>query len=334
MKRYPLGKTGEMISAFGFGCINFGTLIDKENSFALLDQYVEAGGNYLDTANNYSFWYDGATGDESELMVGEWLKERGNRQEIFLSTKVGARPINDSHDFSDISKNFDGLSKKSIITGVEESLKRLQTDYIDLYYAHIDHRAIPLEETLEAFNELVQSGKVRHIGCSNHETWRIAQARQISRANGWAEYCCAQQRFTYLKPKTGSNFGVQVNVDDGLLDYCREQNDFQLFAYTPLLHGYYGDRDQEIMEQYATKDSQARMQALNSVAGELNVNRNQVVLAWILHQNPVILPLITTGSTKHLAENLAALDIQFTKEQLTLLNEATATYPVQKDLTL
>ncbi|MCP4715956.1 MAG: aldo/keto reductase, partial [Deltaproteobacteria bacterium] len=181
------------------GCMNFGTYTEESRSRQLLDCYIDSGGNFLDTANNYACWQPGASGDESESVLGRWMQQRNNRQRIILATKVG---------FNQPAIG-EGLTPSIIKSEIDKSLQRLKTDYIDLYYAHNDDRSTPLEETLHTFAQLVQSGKVRYIGASNTMAWRLEQAHNISQTNKWPSYCCIQQRFTYLRPRPGAHFGPQ-----------------------------------------------------------------------------------------------------------------------------
>ncbi len=317
-----LGHTSEKVSSLCLGCMYFGSSIDEAQSFRLLDLYRDAGGNFLDSANCYAFWIDGCEGGESETVIGHWLKARGNRDQMFVATKVGV--------------NFPprvpmSLTKQIIIEECEQSLRRLQTDCIDLYYAHIDHRATPLEETLEAFNDLVQQGKVRSIGCSNTLTWRIAEARAISRQHGWTEYCCIQQRHSYLRPKTGitafSNTQVPANVE--LLDYASENDDFTIVAYSTLLGGAYTHPNHTIPDnyqpdEYDAADTRVRLQALRRIADELQATPNQVVLAWMVQTTPSMIPLVTSSSLERLEENLGAAQITLSEEQLVQLDQASA----------
>jgi len=316
MKQVLLGKTGMHVSALCLGCLPFGTTIEEEIAYQLADHYFEAGGRFFDTANNYSFWVDGATGDESETVLGRWMKDRKNRDQIILATKVGARPTFPGGGF----ENREGLSAQTIEKAVEGSLARLGTDHIDLYYAHIDDRQTSFEETLVAFDRIVKSGKVRYIGCSNIMTWRIEQARSISHTNGWAQYCCVQQRYTYLRPKPGANFGIQVHVNDELLDYAKVHDDFSLLAYSPLLFGSYTRKDVHRPEQYAGPDVEIRMSALTTVAKEVGATLNQVVLAWMMQGTPAIIPLIAASTGEQLDENLEALNIHLTQEHIAFLN--------------
>src|ERR1700680_910033 len=171
MIKRKLGKTGMEISPLVFGGNIFGWTVDQATSFKLLDAFVAAGFNSVDTADMYSKWVPGHTGGESEIIIGEWMKRSGNRNRIIVATKVGL-------DMGDGKK---GLSKSHILRSVEDSLRRLQTDYIDLYQSHIDDPDTPLEETLGAYAELIQQGKVRAIGASNHKAERLAAAVEASK---------------------------------------------------------------------------------------------------------------------------------------------------------
>nr|WP_145405137.1 aldo/keto reductase [Paenibacillus xylanexedens] len=319
MRQLTLGKSGPQVSALCLGCLNFGTKADKSLSYRLLDQYVEAGGNFLDTSNNYAFWNGAGVGGQSETLLGEWMKEKNNRNSIFLATKVGANPTIPGGGFP----AKEGLSKKAIHKAVDESLKRLQTDYIDLYYAHIDDMDVPLEETLEAFNQLVQSGKVRAIGCSNHYTWRLEEARSISLSHGFAPYQCIQQRYSYLRPRPGADFDVQISVSEEMLKYIETHEEIALLAYSPLLSGAYTRQDRPIPVQYTGPDAEARIAVLQEISKETGATHNQVVLAWMLNNSPVTLPVIAASSTEQLQENLQALNVTLTQEQIKRLNEAT-----------
>ena len=312
MKTIELAKTGKQVSSLCFGAMRCGTLQNEKESFALLDQYFEAGGRFIDTANNYSYWYEGGEGGESEAVLGKWMKARNNRDQLFLATKVGFNTPKQGH----------GLSKKLILQEFEGSLERLQTDYIDLYYAHKDHREDPLSETLETFNQLSEEGKVYHIGCSNMRAWRIAEAKQISQQHSWAEYCGVQQRHSYLRPRPGAKFTPQLASNEDLLDYCQENPDVTLLAYSPLLGGAYTRDDRALPEQYKSADNNARINTLKDVAAQLNATANQVILAWMLQGSPTVLPVISASTSEQLTENLGTLSIMLSAEQLELLTTA------------
>jgi aryl-alcohol dehydrogenase-like predicted oxidoreductase len=320
MHQVSLGSTGIETSALCLGCMYFGTRIPEQTSFMLLDQFLDAGGTFLDTSNNYVFWLDDAHGGESETLLGRWMQHRKMRDQVVLATKVGAMPKIPGGGFA----QKEGLSADAIIRAVEGSLTRLQTDYIDLYYAHIDDRDTPLDETLEAFDRLVRAGKVRALGCSNMVTWRIEQARSLSRTHHWAVYSCIQQRHSYLRPKIGADFGVQESATEELLDYCRVHDDVRLLAYSPLLGGVYTRRDVPLQAEYAGADTNARMHAVTQVATEVHATPNQVVLAWLMQGTPVVIPLIAASTSEQLQENMASVQVQLSSEHLKLLTCAGA----------
>ena len=311
MRTVPLGEAGVEVSALCLGCMFFGTRVDKTASIHLLDRCVAAGGFFLDTADNYAFWVEGGRGGESETLLGEWMRGRGNRDQLFLATKVGGMPGED-------------LSRAAIRAAVEGSLRRLGTDRIDLYYAHIDHRGVALEETLDAFGELVRAGKVRHIGCSNYAAWRVERARRISDACGLPRYCCVQQRHSYLRPRPGSSFGAQRVADDELLDFCSANPEVALLAYSPLLSGAYTMPDRPLPDQYLGPATDAQLTALTHVARATGATHNQVVLAWLMTSAPSAIPLIAASTEAQLDENLGALSLKLSSEHMATLNTASA----------
>ena len=314
MEKVQLSKTGVEVSALCLGTGYYGSVTDTETSHSLLDRFFEAGGRFIDTANVYNVFSPGFEGGESETTIGQWLKERRNREQLFIGTKVGGGPYQDAEG---------GLKAKEIERECEKSLKRLAIETIDLYYAHIEDRNTAHEEALEAFDRLIQAGKVRFIGACNHQAWRLAEARSISMANGWEPYCAVEQRYTYLRPKPGTNFGPQKAVSDDLLDYCRE-HPLTLLAYTILLKGAYTRSDRPIPEQYVGPDTDARLEQLRNISQEIGATPNQVVIAWLRQSDPPILPIIGGSRPEHLSENINALKIRLTDEQMKLLNEAGA----------
>lgn len=313
MRSVPLGNTGTRVSAFCLGTMYLGSRTDKKTSFELLDKYVEAGGTFLDTANIYAFWVPGYVGGESESLLGEWMRERGNRDELFIATKVG-------FIYPGVER---GLKAHQIMTEREKSLKRLGVDSIDLYYAHRDDQNTPLTETMEAFNKLVTAGEVRYIGASNYLAWRLEEARWVSRTHGWPEFCCIQQRYSYLRPKPGARFDPQIAANEDLLDYCRARG-MTLLAYSPLLSGAYTRLDRSFPEQYLGQDTDARLAALKAVAEEVGATANQVVYAWMVQSDPPVIPLVGASTIEQLEENLGALEVKLSTEQMQHLNNASA----------
>jgi aryl-alcohol dehydrogenase-like predicted oxidoreductase len=309
----PLGDTGVRVSAFCLGTMHFGSRTDEKTSYRLLDRHVEAGGSFLDTANIYARWVPGYVGGESETLLGKWMRERKNRSRMFIATKVGFQYLGVEH----------GLRAHQIETECEKSLKRLGVDVIDLYYAHVDDRNTPMEETMEAFDRLVSAGKVRFIGASNFAAWRLEEARWVSRTRGWAEYCCIQQRYSYVRPKPGASFDPQVAANDDLLYYCRARG-ITMLAYSPLLGGAYTRADRSLSEQYLGPDTDARLTALRAVAEETGATLNQVVYAWMLQSEPPVIPLMAASTMRQMEENLGALGIELDAGQMTRLNSAAA----------
>jgi aryl-alcohol dehydrogenase-like predicted oxidoreductase len=313
VKSVPLGDSGVKVSAFCLGTMYFGTRNDKASSYRLLDQYVAAGGSFLDTANIYARWVAGYRGGESESLLGEWMQARKNRSQMFIASKVG-------FEYPGVER---GLRADQIMAECDKSLKRMGVDTIDLYYAHVDDRDTPMEETLQAFDRLVQAGKVRWVGASNFLAWRLEKARWISQTNGWAGYCCVQQRYSYLRPKPGASFDPQIAANDDLLDYCRARG-ITMLAYSPLLSGAYTRPERAFQEQYLGADSDARLQALTAVAGELGATLNEAILAWMVQSDPPVIPLVAASTAEQMQENLAALEITLDAEQMARLDGACA----------
>jgi aryl-alcohol dehydrogenase-like predicted oxidoreductase len=313
MKTVPLANTGVRVSALCLGAMYFGTRQDETTSFRLLDQYVDAGGTFIDTANIYAHWVPGGRGGESEALLGRWLKQRGHRDRLFIATKVG-------FEYPGVPRR---LSPELIEDECEKSLKRLGADVIDLYYAHVDDRQTPLRETMEALDRLVMSGKVRFIGASNYRAYRMERAHALSRANGWQEFCCVQQRHTYLRPKPGASFDPQLAANEDLLDYVRaRKGELALLAYSVLLGGAYTRPDRPIPDEYVGSDSEARLAELRAVAQEVGATPNQLVLAWLLHGDPPVIPLVAASTAEQMAENLGALEVTLGAGQVARLNAA------------
>lgn len=308
MKTRQLGATDVEVSALCLGAMLFGTRTDRATSTLLLDQYVEAGGSFIDTANIYAHWVPGGAGGESEQLLGRWMKERNNRQHLFLASKVGFQ-------YPTVER---GLKASQIEDECNKSLARMGVDTIDLYYAHVDDRNTPLDEALAAFDRLVRAGKVRFIGASNYSSWRLEQARWVSKINNWAGFCCIQQRHTYLRVRPGASTAPQVVANDDLLDLC-DSEQVTLLAYSALLSGAYTRADRPLPEQYLSQDSTARLAALRTVAEEIGATPNQVVLAWMMQSKPSVLPLIAASTPAQLQENIDALKLHLSDQQMSRL---------------
>lgn len=314
------------VSALCLGAMNFGASTDPETSTAILDRFVEAGGTFIDTANNYGQWH-GVPGASEELLGG-WMRDRGNRDQLIIATKCGARTTVPG---GDPIENWEGLGAESIDSAVKGSLERLGVDQIDLYYAHIDNRATPLEETVETFGRLAAEGAVDLIGCSNTATWRLERARQLAADRGLAQYSVIEQQYTYLWPsplaqgrfqRLGTPNYTHAGVEH--FDYLREHRDLTLVGYSPLLAGTYGHPERPFPAErgYAHPTALVRFEALRQVAQELGATPNQVVLAWMLHQDPVIIPLFGASSVEQLDEALEAVDLSLDADVIERLDNA------------
>ncbi len=334
MEQVPLGKTGEQVSQLCLGAMIMGTTTDQATSYQMLDAFLEAGGNFIDTANCYAWWIGQYPGGESETLLGQWMKARKNRDGVFLATKGGAalpnlRAVKDEQGniaWEKVRENYEYLSPAALRKAIEGSLRRLQVDTIDLYYVHIDDRVTPVEATLEELNCFVQEGKVRYIGCSNFETWRLERSLNVSRARGWAQYVALQNEYSYFRPRPGTDFGIGAHTGDEQLDYLRANEDVTLLGYSPLLKGIYDDPQKRERYYnwhiYNTEDNRSRLETLSKMAAELGVSNNQLVLAWLLHHNPRIIPIMTASGMEQFHHNMAALNIRLSDEQMAELSAA------------
>jgi aryl-alcohol dehydrogenase-like predicted oxidoreductase len=310
METTPLGTTGESVSALCLGTMYFGSRTDPETSWDILDAYYEAGGRFLDTANKYATWVDGYDEPESEPLLGEWMAERGNRDDLFVATKVG-------FPYPGVER---GLSPDQIEREVEGSLDRLGIDTIDLLYAHGDDHDTSQEAYMEAFHRLVEDGKVRHLGASNFFAWRLARANRIAAEHDWTPFSVVQPRFSYLVPNRGEDFGRQVPATDELVVYC-EEHDIPFVPFSPLLQGAYGREDRPIPDEYVNTENRVKIRTVEELAEEHDATGNQIVLAWMTQRDPAAIPLFGCSSVAQLEENLASLSIDLSDSDLERLDE-------------
>lgn len=311
-----------------------GTSTDEPTSYRMLDSFLDAGGDFLDTANCYSWWHAGSGGGESEELLGRWLARDGNRDRVFLATKVGgvvtdvpAALVDGKADWGIAAKLFEGTGADVVRRGIDASLRRLGTDHVDLYYVHVDDLSTPLEETLEALDGIVRAGKVRQIGWSNVRTWRLERIRQLADRYGWVAPVAVQQQHSYLRPAPGVDRAGIAGPE--MLDYLGRHDDVSLVAYSPILQGIYDDPRRRaghgMWTAYAGADSEARLAAVGKVAGDLGVTGNQVALAWALRQeSPRVIPIAGTRTWEQFEAFLPALDVELGAEHLALLAEAGA----------
>ena len=319
-------KTRREVSVLSLGAMHFGTATDEATSFALLDRYVQAGGTFIDTADNYAFWI-GTQGGESEELLGRWRRSRGVGDEIVIATKLGARPLAPGTSFSD---NAEGLSAKVIRESSERSRDRLGMSRLDLLYAHIEDPQVPLAETVEAFAALVTDGAVGLLGVSNHWAWRVERARGMAASAGLPGYEVLQYQHSYLRPRTDlpgllSPDGMQGMAGSDLLSYLRAEPQLTMVAYSPLLKGGYVNQDKLDAAEFAEFDhpgTPARLAALREVAKDAGATVNQVVLAWLIGADVPMIPLVGASSVAQLDESLAAVELELTAEQRTRLDAA------------
>lgn len=321
MQKVQWKGSDEKVSAMCLGTMYFGSRVDKETSYRILDAYFDAGGRFLDTANNYAFWIDGFVGDESESLLGRYFADRGNRKDVFLATKLGARTV----ERDDGSKGWEGASPSAIQRAIDGSLKRLRVDNVDLLYIHVDDRDTPFEDSLEALGRLVQRGKVRYVGISNVTAWRFSEAKTISRLKGLSSFAAVQNFYTYLRPRVDRDFAW---IGPEFTDMAKTLGDFNLLAYGPLLKGAYARGEfqpwDDQAERFTTADSKARLECLNQLARELGVSVNQLVLAYVMHTDPGIIPVFGASTLEQFQDSVGALEIKWTDDLATALKSAGA----------
>ena len=319
-------SSARKVSVVSLGAMRFGTTTDEATSLAILDRYVEEGGNFIDTSNNYLFFVTGTQGGESEALLGRWRASRGIGDEIVIATKVGARPIAPATSFD---TPREGLSRAAIREASERSRERLGAERIDLYYAHVpDQTGVPLDEQVAAFGELVADGTVGLLGLSNHWAWQVERARALAAAAGSASADVLQYHHTYLRIRTDipdlrfSQDGEIGAADGSILSYLRAEPRMTLVAYSPLLNGAYARPGKELDRAYDHPGTGARLAALDQVVRETGATANQVVLAWLIGGELPVVALIGASSVAQLDESLAAADLQLSANQRRLLDAA------------
>lgn len=300
------------------GTMYFGTTVDEQRARQVLDRYVERGGRLVDTANCYSFWVDGGTGEESERVLGRWLADRGARDDVLVATKVGSRPRTLGAPWPD---HAEGLSAGVILEQFDRSSERLGTDRVDLYYAHIDDPRTNLTETLGAFARLVERGSVGVLGASNVTAARLRAARDVATRHGWPGYQVLQQRHTYLPVRPGFDITPQVALDDELTAYASTQPDLLLHAYSPLLGGAYTRPDKPLPPEYQGPNTARRLAALTDAAARLAITPNQLVLAWLLASTPRVVPVLGISTVAQLDEAMDAINLDLDPAIVKELNQ-------------
>ena len=306
MMRVALGRTGLQVHPLCLGGNVFGWSANAEQSQEVLTAYQSAGGNFIDTADMYSRWHTGNVGGESETIIGDWMRASGNRSDMVIATKVAklaTRP---------------GLSASNIAAAAEDSLRRLGTDYIDIYYAHHDDEEIPLEESLTAFNELVVAGKVRYLAASNYSAARLEEALKISRDLGMSEYLLLQPNYNAIvrDEYEGDLMAVAVKEDIPVLPYFSLAAGFLTGKYQPGVEVdsvRAGD-----MPDYKNDRGWAILNALTEIASEQNCSISAAALGWLRAQPGVVAPIASARTTEQLAQILPVVELS--AEQVAKVN--------------
>ena len=305
-----LGKSGLSTPRLVLGGNVFGFTVSGDEAFALLDRFVAAGGTMIDTADVYSAWVPGHVGGESETLLGQWLRRRGRRDDVLIATKVGYE---------------EGLAASTITRGIEGSLRRLQTDYVDLYYSHKDDGETPFEETLGAFDGLVRAGKVRSIGASQVSAERLDAAMQVSATNGLVAYSVLQTWYNLLeRPKFEGALAETAQAHGlGVLAFYGLANGFLTGKYRSekdLGKSVRGDQ----VAQYLQGKGPRVLAALDQVAAESGATPAQIALAWISAKPGVTAPIASATSVIQLEELLGAMQLELTGEQMERLDVASS----------
>jgi aryl-alcohol dehydrogenase-like predicted oxidoreductase len=315
MKKRKLGNSGLEVAPLALGGNVFGWTVDEPASFRLLDAFVAAGGNLVDTADIYSAWVPGNKGGESETILGKWLKRPGNREKVLIATKVG----------KEMGPDRKGLSKPYILRAAEDSLERLRTDRIDLYQAHADDPDTPLEETLEAFAQLIRQGKVRAVGASNYTANRLAKALELGTRPGLPSYQCLQPLY---------NLYDRAEYETDLEPLCREKG-VGVIPYFPLASGfltgkYRSEKDLanrprgELVKKYLDDRGFRILDALDRVAGRYRCSPAAVSLAWLMARPGVTAPIASATSLDQLNELMGATKLSLDPPSIERLDAASA----------
>lgn len=311
MKKKQLGSTNLYIPPIVFGGNVFGWTLDEKESFQILDIAYEKGFTAIDTADSYSHWAPGNKGGESEIILGKWMKERRNRNNVILATKVGSNPGREGRD----------VSKDYIIKAAEDSLRRLQTDHIDLYFTHWDNEGTPVEETLEAYQALIKAGKVRFIGASNLTPSRIRESMASSEENAYPKYTVLQPEYSLMERRKFEEdyWEVAKEYELGVISYFSLASGFLSGKYRNK-EEVQGDR-KDIVNKYFIDKGLKILDALDVIAKDHDVSISAVALRWIMQRPRITAPIVSATKINHLAAFEEAIELQLLSEEMELLNK-------------
>lgn len=311
--KIKFGKSDLLVAPVSFGGNVFGWTLDEKESFRMLDALVDNGLNFIDTANNYSYWVPQHRGGESEEIIGKWFKQSRKRNQIVLATKVGGQ-------MGDGSK---GLKADYIRLSIEASLKRLQTDHIDLYQSHYDDLETGQEETMAVYNQLIREGKVRFIGASNLEPQRILSSNQIARANNWAEYISVQPLY---------NLYDRAKFENEYLPIVQEGN-LAVMSYFALASGFLsgkyrteqdleGSKRKDMVKGYLNERGLRILDALEKVANQYQLSMATVATAWQIDKPEITTPIVSATNSTQLKDIIKAMELKLTSEDRAVLDQA------------
>ncbi len=312
MIKRKLGNSGLEVPPLCFGCNVFGWTVDQAGGFKLLDALLAAGLNFLDTADVYSRWAPGNSGGESETVIGNWMKQRGTRDKVIVATKVGM----------DMGQGKKGLRKPYILQAAEDSLRRLQTDYIDLYQSHVDDSETPLEETLEAYDQLIKEGKVRAIGASNYGAARLAEALRISAEKGLPRYQSLQPEYNLYDREVFESELEQLCLDQGIgvINYFSLAKGFLTGKYRSEADLGQSPRGGGV-KKYLDRRGFRILAALDQAAKEYGTSQAAVALAWQIARPSITAPIASATSLEQLDDLIAAVSLDLSGETIDLLTK-------------
>jgi aryl-alcohol dehydrogenase-like predicted oxidoreductase len=318
MKKRKLGKSNIEIAPLAVGGNVFGWTADEPTSFRLLDAFVDAGLNLIDTADVYSVWAPGHEGGESETVIGNWLKRSGRRKDVVIATKVG----------NVMSPEKKGLSKSYILRAAEDSLRRLQTDSIDLYQSHVDDPATPIEETLEAYAELIRAGKVKAIGASNFTAERLTASLEVSKQRGYPSYVSLQPQYNLVERADYETNLEPVCVANGIgvIPYFGLASGFLTGKYrseADLSKSARGSRVQKYLDERGLRV----LSALDEVAKRHDSTPARVALAWLIARPSITAPIASATNLDQLKDLVAATELELDQEAIEILNRASTPAP-------
>ena len=311
-EKINIGLTDLKMSPFVLGGNVFGWTADKKSSFEILDKFIAEGFEHIDTANSYSYWADGNKGGESEAIIGEWIKKRKRRDDLIIATKVGGQIPNTDY----------GLKRDYIKEQVEASLKRLQTDYIDIYYTHFDDLDTTVEETLTTYAELIKEGKLRYIATSNMSPERIKESMDLSKEHNIPSYIALQPEYNLAKRES---YETQYQS-------LAEKHNLAVMPYFTLAAGFLTGKYKTVvqvrqskravhLDEYINNRGDQILASLHKVAQEYNATPAQIALAWLLSNPSITAPIASVSKAEQL-DILKAVDIQLNNEAIQTLNEA------------